>query len=284
MTPGGPITALHVGHVTLDRRGDGLVPGGSAWFAARALLALGASPRLATAAGPDHPADALHGLPAAVAPAPATTIFENVHGPDGRRRQRVLAAAPPLSPDALPPGPAWRRVDVLHLAPVLDELVPAAWVEAVEARVVGLGVQGLLRRLAPDGTVLQPAWTPGDLRGVGVVFVGEDDLAGQDGLVERLRAAVPVVVLTRAARGCEVHAGGRIVRVGAFPAREVDPTGAGDAFAAGWLLAAAEGAGPVEAARLGAAAGSIAVEGVGGAALGRMGEARERARAVPVLD
>jgi hypothetical protein len=220
-----------------------------------------------------------------VARGPATTIFENVHGPDGRRRQRVLASATPVHPRDLPGGAAWREVDALHLAPVLDELVPRAWVEAVRARVVGLGVQGLLRRVGSGGEVHQPRWAPGPgtLEGVGVAFLGEDDLVGQDDLVGRLVAAVPVVVLTRAARGCEVYADGCVARVGAFPAREVDPTGAGDAFAAGFLVALAEDADPVEAARLGAAAGSIAVEGVGGEALARMGEARERSRRVPVL-
>jgi len=277
------ITALLVGHVTLDRRGAGYEPGGSVWYAGRTFEALGAAPRIATAAGPDHPGSALAGLPASVRQAAATTVFENVHGAGGRRTQRVLAAAPRLDPAELPREPAWREVDVLHLAPVLDELAPRAWAAVVRARVVGLGVQGLLRRVEPGGAVRQPAWDVAGLEGVTVAFVGEDDLVGQDGLVERLAAAVPVVVLTLAARGCEVHAGSRVARIGAFPAREQDPTGAGDAFAAGFLLAAAEGADAVEAARLGAAAGSIAVEGVGGATLGRMGEARERARAVPVL-
>jgi sugar/nucleoside kinase (ribokinase family) len=63
----------------------------------------------------------------------------------------------------------------------------------------------------------------------------------------------------------------------------VDPTGAGDVFAAGYLFAIAGGAEPVEAARLGAAAASIVVEGVGGERLDRVGEAFERARSVPVL-
>jgi sugar/nucleoside kinase (ribokinase family) len=274
-----------VGHVTLDRRGDALVPGGSAWYAARALAALGAAPRVVTAAGPDFPPDALAGIPTAVRDAAATTVFENVHGADGRRTQRVLAAAPPLSPADLPPGEAWRRADALLLAPVLDELVPRAFLDAIRAPVVGLGVQGLLRRVGPTGAVTQPRWEPAPdaLDGVGIAFLGEDDLVGQGDLVARLAARVAVVVLTHGPRGCEVWAAGRRAEVGVHPSREVDPTGAGDAFAAGFLRAVVGGADPVEAARLGAAAGSISVEGVGGDALGRMGEAFGRARLVPIL-
>ena len=77
---------------------------------------------------------------------------------------------------------------------------------------------------------------------------------------------------------------GRTRRVGAYPTREVDPTGAGDVFAAAMLLALSRGADPVDAARHGAAAASVVVEGVGGEALPRVGEAPGRAARVPVLD
>jgi 1D-myo-inositol 3-kinase len=274
---------LVCGHVTLDRAAGGVTPVSSAWYAGRAWRGLGAEVRVFTAGGPDFPAAALDGLEARVANAPRTTVFENAYGPDGARTQRVLAAAPPLDPAALPPG--WREAEVLHLAPVLGELRPAAFRAAVRARVVGLGIQGLVRAVGPDGAVSQPPWRFGanELAGVDVAFVGEDDLRGQGDLLARLAAAVPLVVFTLGARGCEILAGGRTRRVGVFPVREVDPTGAGDVFAAGFLLGLARGADPVEAARLGAAAASIVVEAPGGEALERIGEAILRARRVPVL-
>lgn len=276
-------TVLLCGHVTLDRVGGALVPGGSATYAGLAWRALGARVRVLTAAGPDFPGDALEGLEVALEPAPRTTLFENRHGPDGARTQRVEAVAPRLVPGRLPA--AWRAPDVLHLAPVLDELDVAAFLGAVRARRVGLQVQGLVRAARPDGTVLQPRreLDPSTLSRVDAAFVGEDDVRGQGDLVARLAAAVPVVVFTHGRDGCEVIAGGRRRRVGVFPVREADPTGAGDAFAAGFLCALARGDDPVQAARLGAAAASIAVEGVGTAALGRAGEAHARAAQVPVL-
>ncbi len=276
-------TAVVCGHVTLDRVAGALVPGGSAWYAAHTLRALGAEVRVLTAAGPDYPAEALAGVTALIAPAARTTLFVNVHAPAGRRTQRVEASAVPLDATALPE--AWRGADVLYLAPVLGELAPRAFAAAAGARQVGLGVQGLVRAVAPDGAVLQPRWSfaPAELSGVTAAFVGEDDLRGQGDLVARLAAVVPSVVFTRGAAGCEVIAGGQRVRVGVFPAREVDPTGAGDVFAAGFLFALARGQAPVEAARLGAAAASIVVEGVGGETLARIGEAFERVERVPVV-
>ncbi|HSN90936.1 MAG TPA: PfkB family carbohydrate kinase, partial [Anaeromyxobacteraceae bacterium] len=255
-----PIVALACGHVTLDRMEGRLAPGGSVYYAANAYRALGARARAFTAAGPDFPAAALAGIESLALPARETTRFVNAYLPGGRRVQRVEAAAPPLDPSGLPP--AWREADVLHLAPVLGEVRPRDLVPLVRARVVGLSVQGLVRAVAADGEVRQPRWEagPGDLEGVGAALLGEDDLVGQGDLVARLVRAVPVVVVTHGARGCEVFSGGRRQRVGVHATREVDPTGAGDVFAAGFLLGLARGMAPVEAARLGAGAASVIVE------------------------
>jgi 1D-myo-inositol 3-kinase len=272
------------GHVTLDLAGDARVPGGSAWYAARALAALGALPRLLTSAGPDFPRDALEGIEAVVMPSPVTTVFANTYGPDGARTQRVLSAAPPLDPAALPR--AWRAADILFLAPVLRELDLAAFAAAAGARLVVLGVQGLVREVRAGGAVAARRWEPGpaDLAGVAAAVLGEDDVRGQDGdLVARLAAEIPLVAFTHGARGCELLVRGRPpAHIGVYPAREVDPTGAGDVFAAGLLLGLARGDDPVDAARLGAAAASIVVEAPGGEALGRVGEAWGRLAAVQI--
>jgi 1D-myo-inositol 3-kinase len=275
-------TVLVCGHVTLDDLGDALVPGGSAWYGARALAALGAAPRLLTAAGPDFPLDVLGGLEAVALPAPATTTFVNAYDAAGVRTQRVRAAAPPLDPAALPP--AWRAPDVLFLAPVLGELDVAAFAAAAGARLVGLGVQGLVRAVGPGGAVAPRPLdlSPSALASIGAAVLGEDEARGEPGLVARLAAAVPIVAFTHGARGCELFVHGRRRTVGIHPAREVDPTGAGDVFAAAFLLALARGDDPVDAARLGAAAASIVVEGLGGEALARAGEAWARAERVPV--
>ncbi len=276
-------TVLLAGHVTLDRVGTGIVPGGSVYYAARAYLGLGARVRVCTAAAPDFPGDALAGAEAAIFPAARTTRFVNTYSAAGVRAQRVEAASPALAPQDLPAG--WLAPDLLHLAPVLAEVDLVGWRRAARARFVGVGVQGWVRAVAPDGTVAQPRWevSPAELRGVDAACVGEDDLRGQGDLLHRLAAAVPVVAFTQGARGCELIVRGRSARVGIFHTRQVDPTGAGDVFSAGFFLALAGGADPIDAARLGAAAASIVVEGLGGETLARIPEARERAAAVPIL-
>ena len=273
---------LLVGHVTLDRYGPARLPGGAVYYAGHVARALGApgsegsEVRVLTAAGPDFPATALAGLAAHVLPAQRTTTFTNVTLRSGRA-QRAEAPATPLDPAALPPG--WRDAELLHLAPVLGEVDLRAWRAAVRAPFVGLQIQGYVRRLAPDGAVESARWEPeaADLTGVSAAVLGDDDVLGDPDLPRRLADAVPAVAFTHGASGCELLLRGRRVLVGTFRTFETDPTGAGDAFAAAFFLALARGDDPVDAARLGAAAASIVVEGRAGEALQRVSAAPARA-------
>lgn len=81
---------------------------------------------------------------------------------------------------------------------------------------------------------------------------------------ERLAAHYPLVVIKRGAGGCEAFAGSEHWRVEARPAEAVDTTGAGDAFAAGFLAARLSGASIEDGLRRGASAGAEAVGFVGG--------------------
>ncbi|WP_420394471.1 adenosine kinase [Acuticoccus sp.] len=76
-----------------------------------------------------------------------------------------------------------------------------------------------------------------------------DDL---DAACERLAGLVPMAVVTMGEHGARVLAGAERIDVPAVPTRVVDLTGAGDLFAAGFLLGRARGAAPEPSARLGA--------------------------------
>jgi sugar/nucleoside kinase (ribokinase family) len=66
-----------------------------------------------------------------------------------------------------------------------------------------------------------------------------------------------------------------------FPEQEVDPTGAGDTFATGFLIRLHETGDAGEAARFGAAAASLSVGGIGVAATPSRAEVEERMRRFP---
>ncbi len=84
-----------------------------------------------------------------------------------------------------------------------------------------------------------------------------DELVACRNLVNR---GIPIVVLKRGARGCVVFTdNGGALEIPAFPATEIDPTGAGDAFAGGFIVALLRGMSALEAARFASAIGALAV-------------------------
>lgn len=233
------------GHVTHDRRGDAIVPGGSAWYAARAWRAAGETPSMVSCVGDDFLHDAaLEGLGAIVRRGGETTLFTNLYPPDGGRRiQRAEAVAPAVLP------PAGLSADLLLLAPVLGEVPIDAW-RATPAGTLAVGLQGWLKRRVGDRVEPRPdLLDPGTFAGVDVACVSEEDVGGDRGWVDALCAVVPVVAFTHGRAGCEVHARGRVTGVPVDPVDAPDPTGAGDTFAAVFALRLALGAPPEAAAR-----------------------------------
>jgi sugar/nucleoside kinase (ribokinase family) len=96
----------------------------------------------------------------------------------------------------------------------------------------------------------------------GRVLTGLDDPIE---IAERLGERFEVVALTLNTAGVVVvERGMPTTMVAAVPVVVVDPTGAGDAFAAGFLAAWVSGAGAMAAAAAGARAGALAVATIGG--------------------
>ena len=68
-----------------------------------------------------------------------------------------------------------------------------------------------------------------------------------------------VVALKMGAKGCRIFAQGADLTVPAYPVQEVDPTGAGDSFSAGFTVARLEGLNLEQAGRFANAVGALAV-------------------------
>ncbi len=109
------------------------------------------------------------------------------------------------------------------------------------------------------------------LRRCSILFPGEKELLLLSGAatveesVSRLfgRHPLELIVLKRGSRGCTVFSAGSRVDVPAFRVREVDPTGSGDCFDAGFLCGRLEGRSPEESARVAAAVGALNAQAFG---------------------
>jgi len=266
---------LTVGHVTWDRRGGGEILGGSASYGSLAAQKLDWEVGVLTSAGPDFdPARDLPGVAAFVSRAPATTRFQNEYDAQGTRRQVLSARAEDLDLGVLPD--AWRNPDALLLGPVAGELRSFP-VSSFGAGGVGAIAQGWLREVAPDGSVSAREWANAarDLAGVHVLFLSEFDLPRGAAARDFLQF-VPIVVLTRGWEGVTLFTHDAARDIPSLPRQEVDPTGAGDVFAAAFLVRYHEVGDPEDACAFAACAASCAVEGIGASTLGDRTEVLRR--------
>ena len=109
-----------------------------------------------------------------------------------------------------------------------------------------------------------------------VLFLSEHDLPDAEARACELLAQVPIVALTRGWRGVTLLTRQDRHEVPSLPRPETDPTGAGDVFAASFLVRYQETGDPLEAAAFGACAASCVVEGIGTTTLGDRNEVLRR--------
>lgn len=244
----GTIDYVVIGHITQDLTPQGPVVGGTAAYAACTARALGCRVGVVTSACRDLDVRAaLPGIAVCCLPAEATTTFENIYAPGGRR-QFVRAVARRLDEAAVPPD--WRRAPIVHLGPVAQEVDPAL-VYAFPLALIGVTPQGWLRHWGEDGEVSPCAWVQAQrvLAQATAVVLSPEDVGGDEALLADYARQAHILVVTRGRAGSTVTWMGETRHFPAPPVTEVDPTGAGDVYAAAFFVRLYETRDPWEAAR-----------------------------------
>jgi 1D-myo-inositol 3-kinase len=268
-------TYLLIGHITQDVLPDGsLRAGGTATYAALAAARLGARVRVLTSGAFSQPP--VLAADVYCRPAEATTTFENIYQ-DGQRRQYLRAQAAPLTPADLPTS--WREAEIVHLGPVAQE-VSIDFLGAFPGAFLGLTPQGWLRRWDDAGRVSVAPWeaAPAALAAADAVVLSLEDLGGDRALLADYRRWARLLVLTVGRDGAIVYHQGQERRLPAYLVQEVDPTGAGDVFAAAFFIRLVESGDPMEAARFANCAASFVVEGPGPSTIPWRAQVEERLR------
>jgi len=253
---------IAIGHVTLDRFGDEVRPGGSALYAAITADRLGLRAGILTSHADDFPLDLVPPRIEVVSvPAPATTVFEHERVGDDRA-QRVTSVAGALSEADVPDD--WRDADLVLLAPVVNEVDPRLAGVFGDAAVAA-GAQGWLRGVGSDGVVGSVRWDAAKqtLRTLQALFLSTADVLGQESAMTEWVQRVPIAVVTAGRRGALLYVNGDRYEVRPRRAIEADPTGAGDVFAATFLARYRRNADPWEAAEAATCAASLSVQGLG---------------------
>lgn len=228
------IDFLTIGHVCYDLVAGGRVAGGAAAYTAMTAQALGCRAAIVTsAASADNWTAELPGIPIHVVDAPATTHFENVYHPAGRV-QTIHSVAGRLGAAQVPPS--WTRAPLVFLGPIANEVDPGI-IRLFSDSVVGVGPQGWMRRWDERGRVYAVDWEDATdiLPLAAVTFISTEDVSDPRHIDAYARAA-NVLVVTDGSNGCSVYFRGERRSFSAPEAAMVDATGAGDIFAAAYLL------------------------------------------------
>lgn len=256
---------LAIGHVCQDIAPGGRILGGAATYSTLTARALGWDATLVTRVAPEVDLSSLSGIECVRLPSDTTTIFENVYTAGGRAQILHAAAGPVRVSDV---RRLHLRADVVHLAPIADEVEPA-WVEAFPNATIGATPQGWLRQWDAAGRVSPREWRCAQtiLRRADAIVTSIDDVSGDWTQIELWAAVARVVVATQGRDGCTVYVRGAATHMPAPNVTEVDPTGAGDIFAAAFFIRLHQAGDPIDAARFAncIAARSVSRTGLSGA-------------------
>lgn len=225
---------LAVGHICYDLVSNSKVMGGAAAYATATASVLGCrAAALTSSAETDDWHDELPEVVVERVIAPRTTLFENVYGAGGRV-QTVHAVAGRLEAAALPEG--WSRVPIAHLAPIANE-VDTGMVTRFSNGLVGVSPQGWMRRWDDAGRVYAVPWADAEsvLPLAAATFLSTEDLTTPADLDHYCQYA-NLLVLTEGAEGCTVFWQNQVRRFTPPLIVPLELTGAGDIFAAAFLV------------------------------------------------
>jgi sugar/nucleoside kinase (ribokinase family) len=222
--------------------------GGGPYHGARALNRLRVPARIVVRCASEDRDELLPqlvklGSPVRYVPGTSTATYAFTYDGDVRR-MRIEAVGDTWLPGDLPELP--EAVRWVHVAPLArSDFPPETLAALARRRRVSFDGQGLVRAPHTGDLELNADYDPEVLRHVWVLKLADEEA---DVIGDTSTLPVRELLLTHGSRGSTVVVGGHREFV---PARAVDadPTGAGDAYCAAYLVARSAGSAPVGAAR-----------------------------------
>jgi sugar/nucleoside kinase (ribokinase family) len=226
---------LIFGHITQDLVEGGTRLGGTAIFCSILAQRLGMEVALVTSFAGELDLKALKGIQIINQQGQGTTTFRNIYGAEGRT-QYLLDRAKDLEVSPIPEQ--YRQAKIVHLAPVAREIHLEAGKDFPNSALV-YSLQGWLRDWDQGGLV-HPTSLPaleGGGQLTGTAFLSIEDLGFSREKLDPILKVFPDLVLTTGGEGAEIYSNQEREIVTTKPFNEVDPTGAGDIFAAAFIIA-----------------------------------------------
>ncbi len=237
-------------------------PGGSATYCSIAAKKLGADVGVVSKIGKDYKYyDLLKNTDLSVKLQEKTTTFFNIYR-NGTRKQKVANIGEKIFAEDF--NENFLEAEAVHIGPVINEIdiELIKHVKQNSSALVTLDPQGFLRK-EKNGDVLPKKLDFEVLKYIDIFRCSVEDLEGAGINPKDITKRCDFVIITKGARGSVLFFDGKKISVPAFRAVEKDPTGAGDAYIAGFVKKFLENNDPEESALYASAVASFCVEGIG---------------------
>lgn len=255
------IDYLVIGYICKDLLPQGYCIGGTVAYSALTARNLGQRVAIVTSAATDFDIrSGLDGVQVHIQASPATTTFENVYS-QGIRQQFLRGVADRIRANSIPSP--WQQATIIHLGPLaqeVDESVAGLLHTANPDALLAATPQGWMRQWDASGRVSPKQWDESALpANVRVVIFSKEDIGDDEARFEACARRFEMAIMTDGRHGSTVAWHGEVRHFPAHPTVEIDPTGAGDIFAAAFLVALKETGDPWRAACFANCAGAASV-------------------------
>lgn len=241
---------ITIGHITNDTEPMPHL-GGSVSYSAIAAHQLGYEAHIVTKCPSTHPyleelkkkGIIVHRLSSKLS---TITTFKNLYSPDGKRTQYVLEQQEKIMVSDFDTISSELLTDsIIVISPVIGEVDEKLFSYLSAYGFVSLAPQGYFRKVEGDTTVTHVQWRGCEeyVQDIQISILSEEDIQRNNQcdmkLFDRIKAHVPLTVLTQGERGATVYTKTETIQTPAFKlfAEEtVDFTGAGDCFATRFIL------------------------------------------------
>ena len=255
---------LAIGHFCQDVTPNGYTIGGGAAYSTITARNLGLETHAVTSVAGDFNRQnpVLDQINVTYHESAETTIFDNQYDQYGKRRQMILGVGGNLKPGHIPIE--LQNTAIVYLCPIANEVDPEL-AKCFKHSLIGITPQGWMRQWNTSRQVRPKRWDLAEviLTHTDILVLSDEDILANPKDLNMYIQWAKIVVLTKGKNGATLYENGQIIESPAYSVKEVDPTGAGDVFAAAFLINYYETGSSVSALNFAHCVASFAVEGKG---------------------
>ena len=274
-----PPAFLAIGHFCQDVTPNGYTIGGGAAYSTVTARNLGLGTHAVTSVAEDfnRKNPVLDRINVTYHDSIETTIFDNQYDQYGKRRQMILGIGDKLQPSHIPIE--LQNTDIVYLCPIADEVDPEL-VRCFKHCLIGVTPQGWMRQWGSSRQVRPKRWDTAEkiLSHTDILVLSDEDILANPKDLDKYIQWTKIVVLTRGKNGAVLYENGQVIESSSYSVKEVDPTGAGDVFAAAFLINYYDTGSSVSALNFAHCVASFAVEGRGLTAIPTLEQVKNRVR------